>query len=257
MAKMQRENFRKLVTESLALAWSPEQIAGRQRKAYPDDKTQWISHETIYKWIWTHKLKKTGTWHRRLRTRLKKSRRGWRKEDGRGGCKIKGRVSIEDRPESVHLRCCVGDWEGDTVVGGGQKRIVSFVERKYRFTCLALMDGNSPEALNKAILKRFKDSPELSFRTLTLDNGQEFSHHHELAAKLACKVYFTHPRSPWERGLNENTNGLLRQFYPKGTKFHTLTEEELTNIEHLLNTRPRKCLQYRTPMEAMKMALAH
>jgi IS30 family transposase len=171
--------------------------------------------------------------------------------------RMKGRVSIDQRPKSVDTRRFVGDWEGDTFVGKyGLGRIASWVKRKTRYICLAALGGNKAQDLNKAILKRFEESNELPVRTVTLDNGHEFFAHLELCSAWDCQTYFAHPHHPWERGLNENSNGLLRQFFPKRRDFRKVTRKELAEVERLLNTRPRKCLQYRTPEEVMAKLLA-
>lgn len=249
--KMQTAFLRAFVMEHLQLKWSPEQISGRLRVLYPHDRKCWISAETIYKWGWRRKKKQQGDWHKHFRTGLKKRKRGrGRKKDRRRI--VKGRIGIENRPESVEQRLHIGDWEGDSVVGRyGQSRIATWVERKSRYTCLALLGDASSKALNEAICARFALSPELPIRTITLDNGQEFSRPIELSAALNCAIYFARPHHPWERATNENTNGLIRQFYPKKTDFCNVTPEKLAEVERLLNTRPRKCLQYRTPEEAM------
>lgn len=251
-AKMHNPLLLAYVQEKLSLKWSPEQISGRLRREHPQ---LCVSHETLYKWIWAGKQSGLD-WHTHLRqARKKKSGRRRCGRDNRG--RIRDRVSIDERPKSVDSRRFAGDWEGDTVTGCKRKSsVASWVERKYRYACLALVNGTGPQKVNAAIIERFARTPLLPIRTVTLDNGREFTAHMELSKAWGAKVYFAHPYHSWERGLNENTNGLLRQFYPKGTDFRQVTEEELARVEYLLNTRPRKCLQYRTPMEAMEMALA-
>jgi len=254
--KMIRHPLREFVLAHLKKAWSPEQIAGRLKLLHPRTPSERISAETIYKWIWTQKSKNRH-WYKHLRTGLKKRRRhrAFGKNDPRG--RMKGRVDIDRRPKSVDSRRFLGDWEGDTFVGrGGLGRIASWVERKTRYVCLAVMEGHKSRDLNKAILGRFKESPELPVRTVTLDNGHEFFAHLELCSAWGCQTYFAHPHHPWERGLNENSNGLLRQFFPKSRDLRDVSREELAEAERLLNTRPRKCLQYRTPEEVMAKMLA-
>ena len=237
------------VEAGLARQWSPEQIAGRLRRDFPRSPARRISHEAIYQWLWEDK-RAGGTWHRHLRqsNRKRKKRRTGRESRGR----IIGRVGIEQRPASVDSRRFMGDWEGDTVVGHRHQGLVAtWVERKSRYTCLALMEDKKAKTLNHAILARFKANPSLPMRTTTLDNGREFSDHAVLAEAWGAKIFFARPYHSWERGLNENTNGLLRQYFPKGTNFLQVTTQRLAEVEELLNNRPRKILAYRTPAEVM------
>lgn len=253
--KMQDAPLREYVQEKLAHKWSPEQIAGRIARDFPQRTSMRISHETIYKWIWERK-KAGDEWHSHLRQAHKKRGRRWRRSRETRG-KIRGRTSIDERPSSVDSRRFVGDWEGDSLVGMGRKSsVATWVERKCRYTCLALVEGTGPAVFNKRVLQRFSSQPELPIRTVTVDNGREFTAHAALSVAWHAPIYFAHPYHSWERGLNENTNGLLRQFYPKGTDFRQVSRADIAEKERLLNTRPRKCLQYRTPEEAMARALA-
>ena len=246
--KMDYPEIREYVESGLKKQWSPEQISGRMKVDHPAADGPRISHETIYLWIWDNK-RAGGEWYRKLRHGSKPRR----KRSGRGmRVKIRGRVGIEERPLSVDLRHFVGDWEGDTVLGGiGKGLFAGWAERKTGYYCLAPMKDKSAASLNDAILGRFSRSPELPIRTVTLDNGTEFAEHGKLSEAWSAKVFFAHPYSSWERGVNENTNGLLRQYFPKGMDLRKVTRERIAEVENLLNNRPRKRLAYRTPAEEM------
>lgn len=246
--KMSCPAIRKYVENGLKKQWSPEQISGRMKVDYPGVGAPRISYETIYVWIWREK-REGGLWRKQLRHGSKPRR----KRSGRGErVKMRGRVGIEERPLSVDLRHFVGDWEGDTVLGGiGKGLLASWAERKTGYYCLAPMKDKSAASLNRAILERFSRSPELPIRTVTLDNGTEFAEHAKLSEAWKAKVFFAHPYSSWERGVNENTNGLLRQYFPKGMNLRQIGKERIAEVENLLNNRPRKRLAYRTPAEEM------
>jgi IS30 family transposase len=247
--KMACPSIRTVVEEGLGQQWSPEQIAGRLRKRHPRSPQRWISHEAIYQWIWRDR-RAGGSWYKHLRqsNRKLKKRRTGREMRGR----IEGRIGIEARPASVDSRRFIGDWEGDTVVGSGRQAFVAtWTERKTRYTCLAPLVDKRVETLNAAILARFAAEPHLPMRTTTLDNGREFFGHAKLAKAWRAKIYFARPYHSWERGLNENTNGLLRQYFPKRTMAQKIPPERIAQVEKLLNNRPRKTLNYRTPAEVM------
>lgn len=227
--------------------WSPEQIAGRLKLEGKDP----ISHETIYRRVLEDK-KAGGDLYTNLRCKKKRKKRYGSNRKKREI--IPNRVDIEERPAVVDSRGRVGDWEGDTVIGshtGGGAVIATIVERKSRFTCLAKAKNKTTVSVTVSINNRMKPLAEL-VSTLTLDNGPEFVQHAVLTEELGVKVYFAKPYHSWERGLNENTNGLLRQYYPKGIGFDAITEEELKYVENKLNNRPRKCLGYKTPYEVLK-----
>lgn len=223
--------------------WSPEQICGRVKF----EGLGAISAETIYQRILEDK-KDGGQLYLHLRCKKQRRKRYGSNRNTRGF--IKNRVDIDERPAIVDQRKRIGDWEGDTVIGSHTQGpvIATLVERKSRFTKCAKANNKTSEAVTKAILKKMKPLEALML-TMTFDNGKEFSSHHVLAALLKIKIFFAHPYHSWERGTNENTNGLLRQYLPKKTSFHTLTEEALQKIEDKLNNRPRKCLGYQTPFE--------
>jgi transposase, IS30 family len=223
--------------------WSPEQICGRLRL----QGLGAISPETIYQKILADK-REGGQLYLNLRCKKQRRKRYGSNRMARGI--IKNRVDIDERPAIVDQRKRIGDWEGDTVIGSHTRGpvIATLVERKSRFTKCAKANDKTSEAVTRAIFEKMK--PLAAFMlTMTLDNGREFSSHQTLAALLKIKIFFAHPYHSWERGTNENTNGLLRQYLPKKTSFHNLTEEALQKIEDKLNNRPRKCLGYQTPFE--------
>lgn len=236
------------VDAKLQARWSPEQIAGRLRVAPPSRLAgASISHATIYRWIWacpgrSQRLRPF------LRVAHKKRRKPYGKPSKRG--QIPNRVSIDHRPEVVQERSRLGDWEGDTVVGkrrGGY--VVTNVDRASRYTVARKLDSPKAQALTAALHDAMRRLPADRRRTQTFDNGREFAGHEDIARLLGVDVYFAHPYSSWERGTNENTNGLLRQYLPKGSDFAQLTTWRLESTIRQLNDRPRKCLNYRTPAE--------
>jgi IS30 family transposase len=236
------------VKSKLKQKWSPEQIAGHLRHVrFPENRSKWISYQTIYRHVWEDKAH-GGTLFRQLR-------RGHRKYGKRGTGRhpntyLKGRVSIEKRPEVVSQRARVGDWEGDTVYGAQRRgRFATLVERRSGFLAASLMSDATARSLNQAVLRCLKDLPKAAVHTLTVDNGKEFARFKELEEALEMNVYFAHPYSAWERATNENTNGLLRQYLPRKTNLSKLTPEQLERIVQCLNDRPRKRLEYRTPRE--------
>ena len=241
----------KAVHAGLKQRWSPQQIAGRLKLDHPDDSAAWISHEAIYQW--TYREARAGrVFYQRLR-RPRKHRRcripGDRKAK-RGV--IPGRVGIEQRPDIVDERGRFGDWESDTVEGAkGRGLVVTHVERKSRYTLLGKLPDKKAVTLSRATRVMMKGLPKKLRRTMTPDNGKEFADFKTIEQELKMTVYFANPHSPWERGLNENTNGLLRGWLPKGSDFKKITNARLAQIQKMLNNRPRKCLNYRTPREVL------
>lgn len=222
--------------------YSPEQMMGRLKLALGVE----ISHETIYRYIWEDKAN-GGELYKYLRTQGKKYRKRGESKDKRG--QIKNAVSIDERPSIVDEKSRIGDWEIDTVIGKDHKQaLVTIVERATKFTVVKKVFNKSAEAVAKAtiaLLAPYKDR----VHTITADNGKEFAFHEKVAKALECDYYFAHPYSSWERGLNENTNGLIRQFFPKGSRFQEITERDVKRVKGLLNRRPRKALGYYTPTE--------
>jgi len=223
--------------------WSPQQIAGRTKL----DDLPTISHETIYQRVLADK-DASGVLYTHLRCKKKRKKRYGSARSARGT--IPNRIDIDKRPAIVESRKRIGDWEGDTIIGSHTKGavIVSMVERKSRFTVLAKAKNKTTTAVINSINHRMLPIAEL-VHTITLDNGKEFSLHETLTNVLDADVYFAKPYHSWERGLNENTNGLVRQYFPKKNAFDSITEHELQRVAKKLNHRPRKCLGYRTPFE--------
>jgi IS30 family transposase len=225
--------------------WSPEQIAGRIQL----EKLDSISHETIYQRILDDK-QSGGDIYTHLRCKKKRRKRYGAKTAGRG-C-IANRVDIEKRPAIVDSRRRVGDWEGDTVIGSydGGAVIATMVERKSRYTVIAKSENKTTISVINGILAEMKPFSEL-METITFDNGKEFSGHKRLTEDFGASIYFARPYHSWERGLNENTNGLIRQYFPKKTSFDNIDEQQFQAAADKLNARPRKCLAYKTPREVM------
>lgn len=231
----------KLKTEQ----WSPDQIRGYQKRK----KLPVISHESIYQRIRNDK-QEGGELHKHLRCQ-KKRRKKYGSIDAGRGC-IPDRIDIDERPKIVDKRTRVGDWEGDTVIGTHKKGAVlaTMVERKSRFLVAAKSIDKTSDEVISAINAYMKDFSDLT-ETVTFDNGKEFSGHKNLSKALNCKVFFAKPYHSWERGTNENTNGIVRQYYPKGTDFNDVSESEIQEVVNKINSRPRKCLNYKTPTEVL------
>jgi transposase, IS30 family len=229
------------VEQLLSQQWSPEQIAGRLQL----ERQPAVSHERIYQHIYADK-RAGGTLHLSLRCQ-KRRRKRYGSRARRGA--IPNRVSIAARPQVVETKRRLGDWEADTIIGTAHRQaILSLVERKSKLVRLRKVQRNTAEAVASAGLALLG---ELAARvhTITSDNGREFAYHERLAAGLEAKFYFAHPYSSWERGLNENTNGLVRQYFPKKSDFSKITDREINKVVERLNNRPRKTLGYKTPNE--------
>lgn len=221
--------------------WSPEQIAGSLKASdYP-----LVSHEWIYRHIERDK-QAGGDLYKHLRHRCKRYRKRYGSQERRG--QIIGRVGIEERPGIVDDRSRVGDWEGDTVRGKGRSALVTLVERKSLQVVIQKVKRATAEKTAAAIVSRLGAVAEL-VATITFDNGKEFAYHGQIAEALGCDAYFARPYHSWERGTNENLNGLIRQYFPKGTDFDLVTDEEIAEVERKLNLRPRKRLGYQAPIE--------
>lgn len=233
-----------LIEAKLRLQWSPEQISGWLLET----EELLISHETIYKHIWADK-QLGGDLYKHLRRQGKKYEKRRNGKSTRG--QIKDRVSIDERPEIVDEKTRIGDWEIDTMIGKNHSgALVTLVERVTNFTLAAQVNSKSADdvtAATIALLKPIKDQ----VHTITADNGKEFSFHNQISQALDADVYFAHPYSSWERGLNENTNGLLRQYFPKQTDLKNVSQEEVDQAVAKLNARPRKGLNFKTPLELM------
>jgi transposase, IS30 family len=239
------------VKAGLRRQWSPEQIAGRLLLDHPLDLQMRVSHNSIYRWI-RQDRKAGGTLWKHLRQSQKKRRRPY--GSGPRRSRIPDRISIDQRPVAANQRTEIGHWESDTVLGK-HGRLATHVDRKSRYLLIArLPDGRAIE-FNAGTIRRFKRLPAQWRKTLTADNGSEFVEHKKLSSRLGFKTFFADPYSSWQRGTNENTNGLIRQYLPKGSDFSDLTHQRVAVIERALNNRPRKCLGYRTPAEVIAVAL--
>lgn len=229
------------ITAGLMLGWSPQQIAGRSHREGP----QKVSHEYIYSLIIKNR-RDGGKLHRLLKRFGKRKQRLGKRVYNQAT--IPGRISIAERPKIVDSRCRLGDLEGDLIVGRYQKsHLLTIVDRRSRFLAIELLKSRKKDVVEQAFLKALKRMPQA--RTLTLDNAREFSCHQNLTKQTGLKVYFADPYSSYQRGTNENTNGLIRYYLPKGYDFRRLSQNRLAKIEKLLNTRPRKVLKYQTPEE--------
>ena len=248
-AKMQRLEVRRYVAARLQWRWSPDEIAGRAHSDFPHDRRRQVSPPTIYAWIRAEQARGK-QWQRYLR-RLGRKRPEWEK---RG--RLRASVSIEGRPAVVDRRRRFGDWEGDTIVGAHHRGgAVTLVERKSGYLLLGKVPNLQAATVRQAAAKRYATTPAALRKTLTLDNGKEFAEHEQLELEAALKIYFAKPYSAWQRGTNENTNGLVRQFFPKGTDLASISEHRFTKVQQLLNDRPRKRLGYRTPNEVLASRL--
>jgi IS30 family transposase len=230
---------------------SPEQIAGRINIVYPNNHIMTISYEAIYQHIYRHRQSRLGKKLIALLPYHHSKRRNKRKH-GKNKIRIKDQVNIDSRPEHILLRKEIGHWEGDLMIGVGQKSaIATVVERKTRFTFIMKIDNRKSKTVTKAFAKSLNTLPKKLKKSMTYDNGMEMANHKWLSNKTGIDIYFAHPYSSWERGTNENTNGLIRRFFPKGTNFNNITINQLKEVENMLNNRPIKVLGYLTPNEIM------
>lgn len=239
----------KIVSEKLSWQWSPEQISGWLRKEYPNDEKMQISHETIYRSLFIQSrgvLKKELVKHLRTSRVMRQSKHYNTKGVTRG--QIVDAQSIKERPLEIEDRAIPGHWEGDLIAGSKNTHIATLVERQSRFTVLVKLDGKDADTVTDALIQQIKILPEILRKTLTWDRGMELAYHKKFTIATNIKVYFCDPKSPWQRGTNENTNGLLRQYFPKKTDLSVHTQAELNKIALLLNQRPRKILGYTTPV---------
>jgi IS30 family transposase len=246
-----------LVAAKLKKNWSPEQIAGWLKTEYPRDERYHVSHETIYQSLFIQgrgALKKELTAHLRSQRTIRRSKHAKSKGVGQG--EIKDIVSIRERPASVEDRAVPGHWEGDLIAGSKNTHIATLVERQTRYVMLAKVNGRDTETVIKALIRQSKKLPKELYKSLTWDRGKELSDHKEFSLATDIKVYFCDPRSPWQRGSNENTNGLLRQYFPKRTDLSVHSQAHLNKVARELNERPRKTLGYRTPAQKFNECVA-
>ena len=241
--KLDDDATREYVRERLKKRWSPDQIAGRSRRDFPRQPSRQLSRQTIYCWI----RERSPHWKSWLR-------RGGRKPEKRG--KLADCVRIDGRSEVINRRRRYGDWEGDTIVGKWRRNaLVTLVERKSGYARMGRVDSLKADATRHVAVQRMKNLPASLRRSVTFDNGKEFAEHERLGASLQMEVYFALPYCSWQRGTNENTNGLIRQFFPKGTDFSRISHDDVARVETLLNERPRRRLDYRSPSEILKKRL--
>jgi IS30 family transposase len=247
----------KVVTDKLRLLWSPEQIAGWLKQAYPDDESCRVSHETIYRSLFIQArgaLKQELLQHLRRTRGMRRSRHHTQKTDNHG--RIVDAVSISERPASVEDRAVPGHWEGDLLFGTNNSQIATLVERQTRYLMLVKLAAKDTETVVDALIKTTRKLPQELNKSLTWDRGKEMAGHRRFTLATDIQVYFCDPRSPWQRGSNENTNGLLRQYLPKGIDISSYSQAKLNAVARQLNERPRKTLGFQTPAERFSQTVA-
>ena len=245
------------VASKLQLEWSPEQIAGWLKRTYPDDESYQVSHETIYRSLFIQArgaLKKELLQHLRKTRAMRRSRHHTQKTDDHG--RITDTVSIHERPASVEDRAVPGHWEGDLLFGTNNSQIATLVERHTRYVMLAKVNSKDTETVINALIKQAHKLPKELYKSLTWDRGKEMADHKRFTLATDITVYFCDPQHPWQRGSNENTNGLLRQYFPKGTNISVHSQAKLNAVARRLNERPRKTLDYETPAERFNQCVA-
>ena len=249
--------LRRAVARKLRLDWSPEQIAGWLKRTHPEDECNQVSHETIYRSLFVQTrgvLKKELLSHLRSKRSMRRSKPVDPNGDRRGH--IKDVVSIRQRPAAVEDRAVPGHWEGDLLSGPNNSYIATLVERHTRYVMLAKVTGKDTQTVVSALIKQAKKLPKELYKSLTWDRGKELTDHHRFTLATKVDVYFCDPQSPWQRGSNENTNGLLRQYFPRGTDLSAISQAQLNRVAHELNQRPRKTLGWRTPADMLATIVA-
>jgi IS30 family transposase len=247
----------RLVAGKLQLEWSPQQIAGWLKRTYPDDDNYQVSHETIYRSLFIQArgaLKKELLQHLRRTRGLRRSRHHTMKTDHHG--RILDTVSIRERPATVEDRAVPGHWEGDLLFGSKNSQIATLVERQTRYVMLVKVNGKDTETVTNGLIKHAHKLPRELYQSLTWDRGKEMADHKRFTLATDIQVYFCDPQNPWQRGSNENTNGLLRQYFPKGTDLSVYSQAKLNAVARRLNERPRKTLHYETPAERFAQSVA-
>jgi IS30 family transposase len=245
-----------IIADKLSEKWSPEQISGYLKRIYPDDITMNISHESIYKTLYIQSrghLKKELLKHLRTERVMRQSKKFNTKGNARGG--IIDAVSIHDRPKEIDNRTVPGHWEGDLICGSNKSYVATLVERTSRFTLLVKLPGNDTNSVVNAITNKITELPEQLKKSLTWDRGMELAKHKQFTVDTDIKVYFCDPKSPWQRGTNENTNRLLRQYMPKKTDLSVHSQFDLDKIARELNERPRKTLNFLAPADKLSEVL--
>jgi IS30 family transposase len=249
--------LRRVVATKLRADWSPQQIAAWLVTTYPDDPAMHVSHETIYRTLYVQArgaLKKELMAHLRRRRLMRRSRAATTRGHGQG--QLVDIVSISERPPSAEDRAVPGHWEGDLLAGTKRSHIATLVERHSRYVLLVRLPGCDTNTVVPALARRVQRLPASLKQSLTWDRGKEMAQHKQFTVATDVQVYFCDPRSPWQRGSNENTNGLLRQYFPKGHDISHLTQRQLDTIAQKLNTRPRQTLGWKTPAQVLAAAVA-
>ena len=249
--------LRNIVASKLILDWSPEQISGWLKTQYPDNESMRVSHETIYRSLFIQArgvLKKELLEHLRSKRRIRRSQHSRIFKDSRG--QIPEAISIRERPAEVEDRAIPGHWEGDLLRGSKNSHIATLVERHSRFTSLVKVPSKDTAAVVTALTRHVRKLPTALRRSLTWDRGLEMAKHQSFTVATDVKVYFCDPQSPWQRGSNENTNGLLRQYFPKKTDLSDYTQLDLDKVALRLNQRPRKTLGFHTPASKLRVSVA-
>ena len=249
--------LRRTVARKLKEDWSPQQIAGWLKQTHPQDESKRVSHETIYRSLFIQSrgaFRKELTQYLRSKRTMRRSKRASSHGDGRG--QITDIVSIRERPADVEDRAVPGHWEGDLLVGSKNSHIATLVERHTRYVMLVKIPSKDTETVVNALIKQARKLPAELYKSLTWDRGKELSDHKRFSLATDIDVYFCDPQSPWQRGSNENTNGLLRQYFPKGTDLSVHSQAHLNKIARKLNGRPRQTLGFRTPAEKFSECVA-
>ena len=249
--------LRQVVVAKLQLEWSPQQIAGWLKRSYPHDEALQVSHETIYRSLYVQArgaLKKELMDHLRTRRAIRRSRHATMK--GKRVGHIADAVSISERPASAEDRAVPGHWEGDLLCGSNNSFIVTLVERHSRYVMLAKVPNRETQTVVDALIRQARKLPDELYKSLTWDRGKELADHRRFTMETDIAVYFCDPQSPWQRGSNENTNRLLRQYFPRGTDLAPHSQAELNRIARRLNERPRKTLDFETPAERFSECVA-
>jgi len=247
----------RIVASKLQLEWSPRQIAGWLKRTYPDDENYQVSHETIYRTLYIQAcgtLKKELLQHLRRKRRMRRSRHHTLKTPGHG--RITNTVSISERLAVVEDRAVPGHWEGDLLYGSNNSQIATLVERHSRYVLLARVKSKDSETVINALIKQAHKLPRELYKSLTWDRGSEMADHKRFTLDTDIQVYFCDPQSPWQRGSNENTNGLLRQYFPKGMDLSNVHQNRLNAVARRLNERPRETLNFETPAERFNQCVA-
>ena len=245
------------VSAKLRLEWAPQQIAGWLKRTYPGDESKHVSHETIYRSLFIQArgvLKKELLQYLRTQRTIRRSKQASLKNNGLD--QIKNMASIRQRPASVEDRALPGHWEGDLIAGSKNSYIATLVERHTRYVMLAKVKNKETESVVNALIKQSKKLPNELYKSLTWDRGKELADHQRFSLATNIDVYFCDPHSPWQRGSNENTNGLLRQYFPKGTDLSVHSQVKLNAIARRLNERPRQTLDFETPAERFNQCVA-